>query len=425
MSVIFSGSSDSNQFTSSVQEGTALASAAAAKNSVKTVRVTAKSLWKALAAAIKAIAAAAKELISAIAAGGWVAVLAIVIICLIGFVAASPFGIFFAGSNNDGDAVSVSAAVAKVNYDFNNHLASLQESGYDEIDISGSTADWPEVLAVFAVKVAGGEETDVATLDPDRVARLTSIFWDMNIVTTTVETIDYPDSDPDDDIDDSSSESILHISITPKTAEEMKTEYSFTEKQNEILTELLADREALLELIGNLEYISADAAELILNLPADLSEERRAVVKTACSLVGKVNYFWGGKSLVLGWDSRWGTVQKVWADGSPTTGTYRPYGLDCSGFVDWVFYNVSGGEYVIGHGGGATMQHYYCCSISWSEALPGDLVFYPENSHVGIVGGRDNNGNLLIIHCASSQNGTVITGLGGFTSIGRPLYYLD
>ena len=46
----------------------------------------------------------------------------------------------------------------------------------------------------------------------------------------------------------------------------------------------------------------------------------------------KVNYFWGGKSLVIGWDSRWGTLQ-VWASGGPTTGTYRPYGMDCSGFM--------------------------------------------------------------------------------------------
>ena len=203
----------------------------------------------------------------------------------------------------------------------------------------------------------------------------------------------------------------------------MKSEYGFTEEQDRALSELLSDRAALLELIGNLTFIGADAEAIILNLPDNLSEERREVVKVACSLVGKVNYFWGGKSLVLGWDSRWGTLQKVWADGNSTTGTYRPYGLDCSGFVDWVFYNMSDGAYVIGHGGGATMQHSYCDPIPWGLAQPGDLVFYPEDSHVGIVGGRDENGDLLIIHCASGYNGTVITGLSGFTAIGRPQYY--
>ena len=80
---------------------------------------------------------------------------------------------------------------------------------------------------------------------------------------------------------------------------------------------------------------------------------------------------------------------------------------------------------MIGHGGGATMQHTYCTPISWADAIPGDLVFYPKDSHVGIVGGRDEAGNFLIIHCASGYNGTVVTGVSGFTSIGRPMYYAE
>lgn len=150
------------------------------------------------------------------------------------------------------------------------------------------------------------------------------------------------------------------------------------------------------------------------------SRERRTVVEKACSLVGKVNYFWGGKSLTLGWDSQWGQLRKVAAKGSPSTGTYRPYGLDCSGFVDWVFYNATDGAYVIGHGGGARMQHAYCTEISWNEAQPGDLVFYPDDTHVGIVGGWDTNGNLLVIHCSTGANNVVITGTAGFTDVARP-----
>lgn len=91
--------------------------------------------------------------------------------------------------------------------------------------------------------------------------------------------------------------------------------------------------------------------------------------------MGKVNYFWGGKSLVLGWDSRWGTTMQVTAPGSSSSGTYRPYGMDCSGYVDWVFYNATGGEYIIGHGGGASAQHTYCTTISWDEALPAIWYF--------------------------------------------------
>ena len=135
----------------------------------------------------------------------------------------------------------------------------------------------------------------------------------------------------------------------------------------------------------------------------------------------------GGKVAVaygnLTRDSRWGTPKEVWAAGSPSTGTVRPYGLDCSGFVDWVFYNISGGSYIIGHGGGAHMQHTYCTPITWAEAIPGDLVFYPEDTHVGIVCGFDSGGNVQIIHCASGANNVVVTGKSGFTTIARPSYY--
>ena len=87
--------------------------------------------------------------------------------------------------------------------------------------------------------------------------------------------------------------------------------------------------------------------------------------------------------------------------------------------------NATGGEYIIGHGGGAASQHSYCTAISWDDALPGDLVFYPGDSHVGIVGGRDESGDLLIIHCASGYNNVVITGIEGFTAISRPVYFSD
>lgn len=260
---------------------------------------------------------------------------------------------------------------------------------------------------------------DVAVLDPERVERLRTVFWDMTKLTTQVETIEHTGTGEDSGW----TESILHITITPRTPDDMRVFYQFTDDQNEALDELLENRDLLAALAGDLTISDPDAKALLAALPEDLSPERRAVVETACSLVGKVNYFWGGKSLVLGWDERWGTIQKVTAAGSSTTGTYRPYGMDCSGFVDWVFYNVTGGEYIIGHGGGATMQHNYCAEISWDEALPGDLVFYPGDEHVGIVGGRDENGELLIVHCAFSQDNVVITGASSFTEIARPTYY--
>ena len=369
----------------------------------------------------RGIASAASSIVAA--GGGAVVLVLILTMILVAAIVASPFGILFSNESREAGVVPLSAAVAQVNYEFNERLEALQTADdYDSISVTGQLADWIEVLAVFAVKVAGSNDADaadVATMDADRIALLKAVFWDMTVIKTEVETINHPGSGDDDGW----TERNLYITITAKTAEEMKTEYHFNRNQIAALDELLEQRDLLRELIEDVYSVSGDTAALLRDLPEDLLPEREAVVRTACSLVGKVNYFWGGKSLVIGWDARWGELRQVTAAGSSTTGTYRPYGLDCSGFVDWVFYNQSGGSYVIGHGGGATMQHSHCTDISWADAQPGDLVFYPDNSHVGIVGGRDANGELLPIHCASGYNNVVITGKEGFTSVGRPQYY--
>ena len=371
----------------------------------------------------RGIASAASSIVAA--GGGAVVLVLFLTVILVAAIVASPFGILFSNESREAGVVPLSAAVAQVNYEFNERLETLQTADdYDSISVDGQAADWIEVLAVFAVKVAGADvdATDVATMDADRIARLIAVFWDMTTITHRVEIIHHPGSGEGDD---GWTEKNLYITVTAKTAEEMKTEYHFNRNQIAALDELLEQRDLLRELIEDVYSVSGDTAALLRNLPEGLSPEREAVVRTACSLVGKVNYFWGGKSLVFGWDARWGELRQVTAAGSSTTGTYRPYGLDCSGFVDWVFYNQSGGSYVIGHGGGATMQHSYCTNISWADAQPGDLVFYPDNSHVGIVGGWDANGELLIIHCASGYNNVVITGKDGFTSVGRPDYYVQ
>ena len=157
------------------------------------------------------------------------------------------------------------------------------------------------------------------------------------------------------------------------------------------------------------------------NLPDSLSAERKKVIKAACSLVGKVNYFWGGKSSAIGWDSEWGKLKTVSAEGSKTTGTKRPFGLDCSGFVTWSFINSGFNASSIGHG--TKGQIAKCSRISWSSAQAGDLAFYADLSHVGIVAGKDAAGNILVIHSSSGNNNVVITTNGGFGFAARPRCY--
>ena len=165
----------------------------------------------------------------------------------------------------------------------------------------------------------------------------------------------------------------------------------------------------------------ATAQDILKNLPDTLSAERKKVIKAACSLVGKVNYFWGGKSSAIGWDSEWGKLKTVSAEGSKTTGTKRPFGLDCSGFVTWSFINSGYNASAIGHG--TKGQIAKCSRISWSSAQAGDLAFYGDLSHVGIVAGKDAAGNILVIHCSSGNNNIVITTNSGFGFAARPRCY--
>ena len=368
--------------------------------------------------AAQATVKAVKELVGALSAlvGGGALAAAMCVIFLVAAVIASPFGILFANEPSPG-AVPLAAAVNQINMELSDRLAALQTGDYSAIDIQGAAPDWREVAAVFACKTAmGADSVDVAALTPDRVARLKAVFWDMCALSSSVETIDHPATDDTE----TWTEKKLHITITPKSADDMRTAYVFSADQNNTLTELLEELDVIGGLLANLGISDEKVIEVLQRLPDDLSPERRAVVETACKLVGKVNYFWGGKSSAIGWDPRWGTLMKVTSPGNVTSGTYRPFGLDCSGFLDWVLKNA----------GLPSDGHWYVnrnlTAASPANAKPGDFALYPDASHIGVVVGRNEAGKLLVCHCASGQNNIVITefSASGFTVVGK-LAFMD
>ena len=415
------------------------ASAAAPKQAATVIRKgqllrdtaikTAKVAKEAGKKVLRAIAAAAEKLAAAIGAGGAAAVSVVVVILLVGMLFASPLGILFAGEDT-GTEIKIPDAVATLNGEFTDEIYRImEENPYDELDMqegmeAAMLQNWRNVLAVYAVKVSTDEEhgLDVMTMDEEKLQLLREIFFDANklkyeLTTRTV---------------DGEQITTLHISAQIKDAMRMADEYGFTAQQREMLEELLKPDydDIFLSLIGNYQPGGApigpvDISDIQGTLPDDLDPLRESIVLTAYQLLGKVTYFWGGKSLVLGWDSRWGTPTTVTAPGSGSTGKVLPFGLDCSGFVDWTFYNATSGAYLPGRGGGAASQHGYCTNIAWSDALPGDLVFYADDSHVGIVCGYDSVGNLLVIHCSGGQNGVVVTGREGFAVAARPDLFTD
>lgn len=380
-------------------------------------------------AVIHMVQAFVKSILAALGGMG-AALVVFVIIAAVMAVVSTSFGIFFSTFDNTAGTKQVAQIVAETNYEFNQKVREIEKSvAYDSIVYhclpdGGSElliSNWTDVVAVFSARVSGDKNhaLDVVTMDAERERLLKETFWDMNELTYRTEKIVRRHNGK------KMVKIKLHITLTSKKCRDMYEFYNFTKYQRQSAEELLKPEYAqmLSELIGAMDVTGntvkiSDAAlrDILDNLPEAVSEKRKATVKTAFSLVGKVSYFWGGKSSAIGWDSRWGTPRKVTAAGSNTTGMTIPYGLDCSGFVDWVFNNTFG--IVVGHGGGARSQYSYCRKISWAEAQPGDLVFYPDLGHVGIVAGYDGEGNVLIVHC--SLNGVVVTGRVGFALVGRP-----
>lgn len=398
-----------------VQTGTRQATTQAAK---KSANVAANLALKVGRAAVRAVAALFGALAGLL--GGGTLLVILLVIAMAGAVIASPFGILFSNQDHTPGVIPVSLAVGQINQAFSSYLDGLQSGGeYDSVELHGAKADWVEVLAVFAVKTSlydGEDAADVVTLDQNRVDRLSIVFWDMNPVRTWVEEIYHP---PADEEDSGWTEYILHIYIEGKTAEYMKSSYGFTPAQAEALDELLAERALLTWLLSDLSISDETAREILEKLPEELNTARRAAVEKALELVGKVNYFWGGKSYVIGWDERWGQLTEVTSPGSSTTGSYLPFGLDCTGLLDWTFRNA----------GLQSDGHWYLetnlAEITWAEALPGDIVLYPDDSHVGLVVGRDAGGRVLVVHCSYSLNNVAISDAQtfGFTKIGRPGIY--
>lgn len=144
---------------------------------------------------------------------------------------------------------------------------------------------------------------------------------------------------------------------------------------------------------------------------------RRKIVQKAYSLKGKLSYFWGGKSAVIGWDNRWKNDAIVGSTGSAQTGTTRPYGMDCSGYTLWVMINAfqrTDNDFINSVGWSTAEQWNNSQEIEWKDAQPGDLVFYgaPTDTginHVGVVLGRDAQGYVVAAHESSSQNNVVVS----------------
>ena len=364
------------QATARAAKATAHAARAAARAAVAAAKVAAK----ATIAAVKAIIAATKALIAAIAAGGWIAVLVIVIICLIGLLIVSCFGIFFSGEDS-GSGYTMQNVVQEINDDYQQQIDTTKANlSHDVLEMSGSRAVWPEVLAVYAVKTTTDPDNpqEVATMDDSKKAILTDIFWEMNQISsraeTRTETVITETDDGNGNIVETETtvtQTYLYITVSHKTAEEMAAQYGFDEEQKEQLAELLDE-----------ENRSLWSAVLY-----GIYTEDGAIVSVALSQVGNVGgepyWSWYGFSSRVEWCAcfvSWCANECGYID----TGVIPKY----AGCVNGVQWFKDRGQWMDGS----------------AEPAPGMIIFFDWNDENGQDGLSDHTGIVEKV-----ENGRVYT----------------
>ncbi|MBQ4546630.1 MAG: CHAP domain-containing protein [Oscillospiraceae bacterium] len=219
------------------------------KKTVKAIYTAGRAVFVAGKSMVKGIIAATKALVAAIAAGGWVAVMIIVIIMLIGLLVGSSFGIFFSNENTGGETMQ--KVIQEINDEYLAEIEKIKlENPYDVLEMSGSRAVWKEVLAIYAVKTTTDPDNgqEVATITDEKKEILREIFWEMNEISfrteEITETVIVESDDGNGNIVETKTtetRTYLFITVSHKTADEMAEEYNFDHKQKEQLGALLSE----------------------------------------------------------------------------------------------------------------------------------------------------------------------------------------
>lgn len=223
--------------TKKVAKETEKASKRALKLAKETAKRTAQGIKvaiKATIATVKAIIAATKALVSLLLAGGWIVMVVIIIICLIGLLVGSIFGIFFSSEKTSPNAITMKDVIAECNQEFSDKLQTIQDQNpHDDYVLDGNMATWKDVLIIYTVKQANGfDGQEVITMDDNKKAVVKQIFWEMNSLSSEVKTEKVTEQGVNtDEMPKEVEKRVLHITITSKNAEQMKNEYHFNSAQ--------------------------------------------------------------------------------------------------------------------------------------------------------------------------------------------------
>ena len=235
----------------------AKAAQVAARNAAQATRravAATKAAVRAVIAFAKMAIAAVKSLVSAIAAGGWVAVVIILVVCLVGIIVTSAYGIFFSGGDMGDGNPTLREVIVEINQDYQTKIDKIKtDNPHDEVMMSGTRTPWSDVLAVYAVKATTNTDDplDAVTLDTHRQKMLKDIYWDMNALDYRLEDRDYTEivavKQADGTIVEetqTSTRRTLYIVQNAKTAKQMADAYGFDSRQRDTLAEMLSPQYA-------------------------------------------------------------------------------------------------------------------------------------------------------------------------------------
>ena len=347
-----------------------------------------KSVVKVTISSVKAIIAGTKALISALIAGGWIAVIVIIVICLIGLLCSSIFGIFLS-SESTGNNITMNEVVKEINKEMANKIQNIQDTNiHDDYVLETDRAEWKEVLAIYTAKITkGNNETEVITIDDTKKNEIKKIFWEMHNITFEIK------QELNDAPLEKETNTILYITISSKSVDEMMNMYHFTPIQKTQVSDLLDDE------------FSSIWSSVIYGTPVGSPD----MVQIALSQVGNVGgqpyWSWYGFNSRVEW---------------------------CAIFVSWVSNEA-------GYIEKGVIPKFSGCStgVNWFKAMgqwqqkgyvpkEGDIIFFDwevdgQVNHVGIVEKVENNiiytieGNSTNDTCRKKQyilNSDVIFGFG-------------
>lgn len=215
-----------------------------AQETIRKTVVGIKAAVKVTVSSIKAIIAGTKALISALIAGGWVVLIVIIVICLIGLLCSSIFGIFLSNEKLNSNSITMRDAIMECNQEFADALQKIQDTNpHDEYVLDGSMAIWKDILLVYTIKQSNGtNQQEVLTMNNSKKQILKDIFWEMNKITSEVkDEIAIEQGTNSLEMPKEVQKKVLHIKVFSKTFEQMKTEYHFSPLQISQYNELASD----------------------------------------------------------------------------------------------------------------------------------------------------------------------------------------